>query len=239
VQQLVFEEPYSGGKKALRLSYVINDTETALQDQTEPGGLPVFSEPNPPLAAELQAHLETAPGVSAGDIVVTGGPDAADRLGTQTNPYTITYTGNLATTDVADLVVGEFQGWPPRSWLDAILEFASGLGGDGEDGDGGETGDEGGGSPLDDFLADLDVNAILESITDLFPGPPTITTLTQGEAPAEAEMSGPLCGAGTVTVTVGAGVQTTTPPAQVASATQTPAAAPAATAVSAQPTFTG
>ncbi|MFA9565066.1 MAG: hypothetical protein ACERLM_10235, partial [Acidimicrobiales bacterium] len=177
VQQLVVEEPYVANKKALRISYVVNDTETALRDQTEPGGLPVFSEPKPPLAAELQAHLETAPGVSAGDIVVTGGPDAADRLGTQTNPYAITYTGTLATTDVADLVVGEFQGWPPRAWLDAIVEFASGLGGGGEDGDGGETeggdtGDEGGGSALDDFLADLDVNAILESITNLFPGPP-------------------------------------------------------------------
>ena len=40
-------------------------------------------------------------------------------------------------------------------------------------------------------------------------------------------------------VTVGAGIQTAAPPTQVATATQTPAAAPAATAVSAQPTFTG
>ena len=244
VQQLVVEDPYTSGKKVLRISYVVNGTETALRDQTEPGGLPLFSDPKPPLAAELQAHLETASGVSAGDIVVTGGPDEADRLGTQTNPYTITYTGNLATTDVADLAVGQFEGWPPQAWLDGILEFASGLGGGGDDGsdggetEGGDTGDEGG-SPFDDFLANLDVNAILDSINSLFPDPPTITTLTPGAAPAEAQMSGPLCGVGTVTVTVGAGIQTATPPTQVQTATQTPSAAPAATAVSAQPTFTG
>ena len=255
VQQVVVEEPYAGNRRPLFIGYVVNGSETEVVSYAESPFFPVFSDLKPPLAAELQAQLETAPGVAPGDVVVTGGPDAADRLGTQSNPYTITYTGNLATTDVADLVVGEFSGWPPRAWLDAIIEFASGLGGGGDDGEGGETGggetdgDEGtGDSAIDDFLANLDINAILESITSLFPDPPAISTLTQGEAPAEAELSGPLCGAGTLSITVGTGVPaaptpnpipTGTPTPQVESATQTPAPAPAATAVSAQPTFTG
>ena len=252
VQQVVVEEPYAGNRRPLFIGYVVNGSETEVVSYAESPFFPVFSDLRPPLAAELQAQLETAPGVAPGDVVVTGGPDAADRLGTQSNPYTITYAGNLATTDVADLVVGEFSGWPPRAWLDAIIEFASGLGGGGDDGEGGETdGDEGtGDSAIDDFLANLDINAILESITSLFPDPPAINTLTQGEAPAEAQLSGPLCGAGTVSVTVGTGVPvaptpnpnptpTPTPAAEVQSATQTPAPAPAATAVTAQPTFTG
>ncbi len=253
VQQLVVEEPYAGNRRPLFIGYVVNGSETEVVSYAESPLLPVFSDLKPPLAAELQAQLETAPGVAADDVVVTGGPDAADRVGTQSNPYTITYTGTLATTDVADLVVGEFTGWPPRAWLDAIIEFASGLGGDGDDGEGGETDggetDEGtGDSAIDDFLADLDINAILESITSLFPDPPTISTLTQGEAPTEAQLSGPLCGAGTVSITVGTGVPvaptpnptpTGTPTPQVESASQTPSPAPAATAVTAQPTFTG
>lgn len=173
-------------------------------------------------------------------------------MGTQADPCTITYAGSLATIDMADLVVGAFTGWPPRAWLDAIIEFASGLGGGGDDGEteGGDTdADEGtGDSAIDEFLADLDINAILESVTSLFPDPPAITTLTQGESPTEAQLSGPLCGAGTVSITVGTGVPaaptpnptpTGTPKPQVESATQTPAPAPAATAVTAQPTFTG
>ncbi len=255
VQQLVVEEPYAGNRRPLFIGYVVNGSETEVHSYAESPFFPAFSELKPPLASELQAQLETAPGISPGDVVVTGGPDAADRVGTQANPYTITYAGTLATTDVADLVVGEFAGWPPRAWLDAIIEFASGLGGGGDDGDGGDTeggetdGDEGtGDSAIDDFLADLDINAILESITSLFPDPPAISTLTQGESPTEAQLSGPLCGAGTVSITVGTGVPaapapnptpTGTPTPQVESATQTPAPAPAATAVTAQPTFTG
>ncbi len=67
-----------------------------------------------------------------------------------------------------------------------------------------------------------------------------------GEAPAESGLSGPLCGAGTVTVTVGTGVPAGPAPARPPTGTPTPTvgatgqeSAPAAPAMTGEPTFTG
>lgn len=175
-----------------------------------------------PNAAKIQKALESLPNVAPGDVTVTGG--AGLGLGLD-NPYTITFGGNLAFTDVGQVEVGQFETWLPASLLQDIIGLAGGLGG----------GDEGGGgAPLPtfeqltgqlargeitwdqfvdkwgqivqaDLIAGIDVTAILGEVTQWFPANPVTETAVDGVVDVPAGDTGPLCNSGVVEFTVSNG----------------------------------
>lgn len=204
-----------------------------------------------PSAATIQAALEGLPNVEPGDIKVSLGPALVNDL---SQPYVFEFDGNLGRADVPQITVGEWNTWAPNSALSQILDAASGLGG-GEGGDGGDGGDDPAPPTYDqalqmvlngeispdrmlelwgeriqyDLLAGLDIPALLDAVTALFPKTPEVATLSAGEVPIPDSDTGLLCSQGVVQFVVTGGVD-------VLGETET---APGATPVGANPSVVG
>ncbi len=217
-----------------------------------------------PSAAKVQAALAKLPNIGAGNVTVTGGPT---RTGDLTVPYTITFGGDLAEKDVAQITIGQWNTWLPQDALAVILGAAGGLGGGG-DAPPPPTYDQSiqqyfagtisietmfdqfGARAQADLLGGINISDLLTTLTALFPKTPALATATAGEDAIEPGNTGPLCSTGVVqyVVTGGtaategdsvAGTQTTAAAASTESTT-TAAAAQGATAVSSgNPGFTG
>ena len=148
-----------------------------------------------PDAATIQSALEALPNVGAGNIKVTqNGPQQ----------YTIEFLGTLAKTDVPEIKVEKYFSLLPQEWLQNIIGAAQGLAPD-PNAPPGPTADELRAqaqdaitlpdidvglyfqlrirAALQDFLDNLDVNALIASLTGLFAMAPAPTTTTAGEDP--------------------------------------------------------
>lgn len=209
----------------------------------------------PPSAATVQAALEALPNVAPGDIAVAGGPVSANDLA---NPYTFTFGGALAHTDVAQVTLGNWNTWLPNEGLSAVLAAAKSFSGGGQ-------------VPptvqdsfaqlvaqtitVDQFwsqfwarvqydvLQNIDIQGIIDFVTDLFPKQPVTGTTTTGETPIADSSTGPLCSQGVVQFVVSGGVTAaavTPAPAAVAGTSVTAGSqATGARRVSATPSFAG
>lgn len=208
----------------------------------------------PPSAATVRAALEALPNIAPGDIEVSGGPTSLNDL---TVPYSITFTGDLAKADVAQVTVGTWDTWLPNEGLQAVLEAASGLGGDG----GGEvppTVDESFAALVNqtisveqfwtqvwarvqhDIIQGIDVQGILDAVLQLFPKVPVTSTAVTGEPVIPESSTGPLCSQGVVQFVVTGG--TTPAPAVAGASLDRPtggARAAGAAAVASDPRFAG
>lgn len=170
-----------------------------------------------PSAAQVQAALEALNSIQPGDITVTGGP----HTGNLNTPYTVTFSGALGQADVAQIEIGQWNTWLPNDGLAQILTAAKGLTGGGDAGKPAPpTGDESwnqflaGAISLEQFftqvgdrityeiMASIDIQAILDFVTSLFPKTPLTKTPVAGEAAIAPSDTGPLCSQGVVQVIV-------------------------------------
>jgi hypothetical protein len=203
-----------------------------------------------PTPAAIQSALEALPNIAPGDVTVSGGPTLKTDVA---KPYVFTFAGNLANKDVPQITLGKWETWLPNSLLTDVLNAASALGGAG-----------GGATPPTyqqsfndylngvityskfeaqvgerfqyDLLESIDIDALLDSITKLFPKVPGLTTSTTGESPIADTDTGPLCSQGVVQFLVtGAATTTTTAVVQGASTSR----AAGATATSSSANFAG
>jgi len=148
-----------------------------------------------PDAATIQSALEALPNVGAGNIKVT--QNAPQQ-------YTIEFLGTLAKKDVPEIKVEKYFSLLPQEWLQNIIGAAQGLAPD-PNAPPGPTADELRAqaqdaitlpdidvglyfqlrirAALQDFLDNLDVNALIASLTGLFAMAPAPTTTTAGEDP--------------------------------------------------------
>lgn len=209
----------------------------------------------PPSAATVRAALEALPNVAPGDLEVTGGPTNLNDL---TVPYTITFTGELATTDVDQVTIGLWDTWLPNEGLQAVLDAASQLGGGAGGGTVPPTVEESFAALVNqtisveqfwtqvwdrvrhDIIQGIDIQGILDAVLQMFPKTPVTATTVTGEPVIPDSSTGLLCSQGVIQFVVTGG--TNEAPSVAGTATDRPssgARAAGATAVQSDPRFAG
>jgi hypothetical protein len=85
-----------------------------------------------PSAAELQASLESVPGIGAGNVKVTRGTvQSVKGTKLQYMPFNVEFTGALARTSVNPISVAKMYSFLPTEILDNLLALAGSAGGGG------------------------------------------------------------------------------------------------------------
>lgn len=177
-----------------------------------------------PSAATIRTALEALPNVAPGDVAVTGGPTSPNDL---TVPYTITFGGALAKSDVDQITVGTWDTWLPNEGLQKVLDAASQLGGSGGGGAVPPTVETSFSQLVNqtisveqfwtqvwarvqyDIIQGIDIQGILDAVLQLFPKLPVTATAATGEPVIPETSTGLLCSQGVVQFVVTGGGTTT------------------------------